>query len=142
MIRSVWLAFIFLSFIGALAVFKAGVATPSKQQAALADQVAEPVVAQDAAASDASIQEASVQEASAQDALAKADKLDDVTGRKPVQAIAILPPQAVPRAQEKTTKIISRHWRDSYAKVKKRKHHRHHATHSRASHKKYRRGRH
>jgi hypothetical protein len=123
MIRSVWLAFIFLAFIGALAVFKVGVATPSKQQAALADLVAEPAVAQGVAAPDASIQEASAQEA-----LAKADKLDDVTDRKPVQAIAILPPQAVPRAQQKTTKIISRHWRDSYAKVKKRKHHRHHAT--------------
>jgi hypothetical protein len=124
----VWLAFIFLSFLGALAVFKVGVATPSKQQAALADQVAKPAVAQDAAAPDASIQEAPVQEASAQEALAKADKLDDVTDRKPVQAIAILPPRAVPQAKEKTTKIISRHWRDSYAKVKKRKHHRHHAT--------------
>jgi hypothetical protein len=123
MIRSVWLAFIFLSFIGALAAFKAGVATPSKQQAAVADQVAEPAVAQDVAAPDASIQQASAQEA-----LAKADKLDDVANRKPVQAIAILPPQAVPQAKEKTTKIISRHWRDSYAKVKKRKHHRHHAT--------------
>ena len=123
MIRSVWLAFIFLAFIGALAVFKAGVATPSKQEAAVADQVAEPAVARDVAAPDALIQQASAQEA-----LAKADKLDDVTDRKPVQAIAILPPQAVPQAREKTTKIISRHWRDSYAKVKKRKHHRHHAT--------------
>jgi hypothetical protein len=123
MIRSVWLAFIFLAFIGALAVFKAGLATSPTQQVALADQLAAPAVAQDAAAPDASIQEASAQEV-----LAKADKLDDVTDRKPVQAIAILPPQAAPQAKEKTTKIISRHWRDSYAKVKKRKHHRHHAT--------------
>jgi hypothetical protein len=119
----VWLAFIFLSFIGVLAVFKAGVATPSKQPAALPDQVAEPAAAQDVAAPDVSIQQASAQEA-----LAKADKLDDVTDRKPVQAIAILPPKAVPQVREKTTKIISRHWRDSYAKVKKRKHHRHYAT--------------
>jgi hypothetical protein len=122
MIRSVWLAFIFLACLGVLAVFKVGVATPSKQQVALADQV-EPTVAQDAAAPDAFIQEASAQEV-----LAKADKLDDVTDRKPVQAIAIVPPQAVPQPQQKTTKIISRHWSDSYAKVKKRKHHRHHAT--------------
>jgi hypothetical protein len=122
MIRSVWLAFIFLAFLGALAVFKVGVATPSKQQAALADQV-EPAVARDVAAPDAFIQEASAQEV-----LAKADKLDDVTDRKAVQAIAIVPPQAVPQPREKTTKIISRHWSDSYAKVKKRKHHRHHAT--------------
>jgi hypothetical protein len=123
MIRSVWLAFIFLSFIAALAVFKAGVATSPTPQVALADQLAAPAAARDAAAPDASIQEASAQEV-----LAKADKLDDVTDRKPVQAIAILPPQAVPQAKEKTAKIISRHWRDSYAKVKKRKHHRHHAT--------------
>jgi hypothetical protein len=122
MIRSVWLAFIFLAFLGALAVFKVGVATPSKQQVALADQV-EPAVAQDVAAPDAFIQQASAQEV-----LAKADKLDDVTDRKPVQAIAIVPPKAVPQPQQKTTRIISRHWSDSYAKVKKRKHHRHHAT--------------
>jgi uncharacterized iron-regulated membrane protein len=119
MIRSVWLAFIFLAFIGALAVFKAGVATAPTQQVALAA----PAVAQDAVPPDAAIQEASAQEV-----LAKADKLDDVTDRKPVQAIAIVPPQAAPQLQEKTTKIISRNWRDSYAKVKKRKHHRHHAT--------------
>ena len=123
MIRSVWLAFIFLSFIGALAVFKAGVATSPGHQAAVADQVTASAVARDVAVPDASIQEASAPEA-----LAKADKLDDATDRKPVQAVAILPPQAVPQPQEKTTKIISRHWRDSYAKVKKRKHHRHHAT--------------
>jgi hypothetical protein len=122
MIRSVWLAFIFLAFLGVLAVFKVGVATPSKQQVALADQV-EPALAQAVAVPDAFIQEASAQEV-----LAKADKLDDVTDRKPVQAIAIVPPQAVPQPQQKTTRIISRHWSDSYAKVKKRKHHRHHAT--------------
>jgi hypothetical protein len=122
MIRSVWLAFIFLACLGVLAVFKVGVATPSKQQVALADQV-EPAVAQDVAAPDAFIREASAQEV-----LAKADKLDDVADRKPVQAIAIVPPQAVPQPQQKTTRIISRHWSDSYAKVKKRKHHRHHAT--------------
>ena len=121
MIRSVWLAFIFLAFLGALAVFKVGVATPSKQQVALADQV-EPAVARDVATPDAFIQEASAQEV-----LAKADKLDDVTDRKPVQAIAIVPPRAVTQPQEKTTRIISRHWSDSYAKVKKRKHHHHHA---------------
>ena len=122
MIRSVWLAFIFLALLGVLAVFKVGVATPSKQQVALADQV-ESAVAQDGAAPDAFIQQASAQEV-----LAKADKLDDVTDRKPVQAIAIVPPRAVPQPQQKTTRIISRHWSDSYAKVKKRKYHRHHAT--------------
>jgi hypothetical protein len=130
MIRSVWLAFIFLACLGVLAVFKVGVATSSKQQVVLANQV-EPAVAQDLAAPDAFIQEPSAQEV-----LAKADKLDDVTDRKPVQAIAIVPPQVLPKPQEKPVRIISRHWSDSYAKVKKRKHHRHHATRT----KKHRRG--
>jgi hypothetical protein len=125
MIRSVWLAFAFLVFIGALAVFKAGVGTAPKLEAAIAADVVEAELAQDV--------------------LPKADRLDDVSDPKPVQAVAIVPPvpAAVSQPQEKTTKIIGRHWRDSYAKVKKRKHHRHHATHSRGSHnKKYRRSRH
>jgi len=122
MIRSVWLAFAFLVFIGALAVFKAGVATPPRLEAAIAADVIEAELAQDV--------------------LPKADRLDDVSEPKPVQSVAIVPPAATPQPQEKTTKIISRHWRDSYAKVKKRKHHRYYATHGRASHKKYRRGRH
>jgi hypothetical protein len=123
MIRSVWLAFAFLVFIGALAVFRAGVATAPKLEAIAADVV-----------------EADL----AQDVLPKADRLDDASDPKPVQALAIVPPvPAAAQPQEKTTKIISRHWRDSYAKVKNRKHHGHHATHSRASHqKKYRRSRH
>jgi hypothetical protein len=122
MIRSVWLAFGFLVFIGALAVFRAGVATPPKLEAIAADVVETEL---------------------AQDVLPKADRLDDVSDPKPVQAVAIVPPVPAAAPQEKPIKIISRHWRDSYAKVKKRKHHRHHATHSRASHnKKARRGRH
>jgi hypothetical protein len=122
MIRSVWLAFAFLVFIAVLAAFRVGIATPSKQQVAIANDVAEPEPVQDV--------------------LAKADKLDDVPDRIPVQPIAIVPPQATPKAQEKPTKIVGRHWSDSYAKVKKRKYHRHHASHNqRASHKKYRRGR-
>ena len=109
MIRSVWLASIFLVFIGALAAFKVGTATPSPQRAA--------AVAHDAIEADV-----------AQDALAKADKLDDPPDRKPVQSIAIVPPKAAPLAQEKPAKIVSRHWRDSNAKVKKRKHYRHYAS--------------
>jgi hypothetical protein len=121
MIRSVWLAFAFLVFIGALAIFRAGVATPPKLEAIAADVVETEL---------------------AQDVLPKADRLDDVSDPKPVQSVAIVPPVPAAAPQEKPIKIISRHWSDSYAKVKKRKHHRHHATHSRASHKKYRRSRH
>jgi hypothetical protein len=107
MIRSVWLAFAFLVFIGVLAAFKVGIATPSRQQVAVANDVAEPEPVQDV--------------------LAKADKLDDVPDRIAVQPIAIVPPRATPQSDVRTTKIVSRHWRDSNAKMKKRKHHRHHA---------------
>ena len=82
MIRSVWLAFAFLVFIGVLAAFKVGIATPSKQQVAVANDVAEPEPVQDV--------------------LAKADKLDDVPDRIPVQPIAIVPPQAVPKPQDRS----------------------------------------
>jgi hypothetical protein len=117
-IRSVWLGFVFLAFIGALAIFKVGGAVPSKQQIALA----EPVPVQQALA------EQAVEPDVPEDALAKADRLDDTPDKKPVQAIAIVPPQVVPSAPRKPTKLVSRHWSDSYAKVKKRKHHRYHAT--------------
>jgi hypothetical protein len=108
MIRSVWLAFAFLVFIGALAAFKVGVAMPPGQQVAVADEATE--------------------SEAVQGALPKSDKLDDVPDRIPVQPIAIVPPQATPQAEEKPIRIVSRHWRDSNAKMKKRKHHRHHAT--------------
>ena len=111
MIRSVWLAFVSLVAICALAALKVSIATPSKQQAALADEVLEADVAQDP--------------------LPKADKLDEAPDKKTVQAIAIVPPQAAPTPQEKTTKVVRRQWRESYAKVKKRKHYRHHATRTR-----------
>jgi hypothetical protein len=113
----VWLAFVFLAFIGALVLFKAGGAMPSKQQTALA----EPSLAGQAVA------DAAIEPEVAQDALAKADRLDDTPDKKPVQAIAIVPPQVVP-VKEKPARLVARHWRDSYAKVKKRKHYRQHAT--------------
>jgi hypothetical protein len=123
MIRSVWLAFAFLVFIGALAAIKVGVATPSQQQAAVENDVIEAEMAQTI--------------------LPKADRLDDTPEPKAVQRVAIVPPQATPQAEEKPVRIVSRHWRDSNAKMKKRKYHRHHATHSRGSYKKkYRRSRH
>ena len=71
MIRSVWLAFAFLVFIGALAVFRAGVATSPRLEAIAADVVETEL---------------------AQDVLPKADRLDDVSDPKPVQAVAIVPP--------------------------------------------------
>ena len=39
MIRTVWLALVFLIAVGALAALKAGIATPAKQQAELSDNV-------------------------------------------------------------------------------------------------------
>ena len=107
-----WLAFVFLAFIGALVLFKVGGATPSKQQTALAESA---------------LADAAIEPEVAENALAKADRLDDTPDKKPVQAIAIVPPQVVP-VKEKPTRLVARHWRDSYAKVKKRKYHRQHAT--------------
>jgi hypothetical protein len=103
MARPLWLALIFLIGICALAALKVSIARPAKQQAALADGVIE-----------------------VSDALAKADKLDveEVPDKKIIRSIAIAQPEAAP---EQTTKIISRHWQDGYAKakVRKRLHHRH-----------------
>ncbi len=108
MIRSVWLAFIFLACLCGLAAFKTGIATPSAQQAAIEADVIEVELSQTL--------------------LPKADRLDDTSEPRAVQAIAIVPPAtAAAQPQEKPTKFVSRHWRDSYAKVKKRKHFRHHA---------------
>jgi hypothetical protein len=109
-----------LCSIGALAVLKVGFPTPAKQQAALADQQ-RPALAEEVA-------ETTVGQAASQDVLAKADKLDldDAADRKTVQSIAIVPPGAAPK--EKINKIVSRHWRDGYAKMKTRKHHRHHGS--------------
>jgi hypothetical protein len=104
MARPLWLALIFLIGICALAALKVSIATPAKQQAALADEVIEV----------------------SGNALVKADKLDveQVPDKKIIRSIAIAQPEAAP---EQTTKIISRHWQDGYAKakVRKRLHHRH-----------------
>jgi hypothetical protein len=104
MARPVWLALIFLMGICALAALKVSIASPAKQQAALADEVIEVSV----------------------NALAKADKLDveEIPDKKIIRSIAIVQPEAAPK---QTTKIVSRHWHDGYAKAKARKrpHHRH-----------------
>jgi hypothetical protein len=100
MTRPVWLALIFLIGISALAALKVSIASPAKQQAALADDVIEV----------------------SENALAKADKLDveEPPDKKIIRSIAIIPPGAAPKA--KATKIISRHWQNDYAKAKTRKH--------------------
>jgi hypothetical protein len=121
MIRSVWLAFGCLVFIATLAVFKAGVSTLPKLEAAVPADL--------------------VEAGASQAVLPKADRLDDLSEPKPVQSVAVVPPAAAPQPQAKTTKLVARHWRDSYGKLKKRKHHRHYATHTRASQKKVRRAR-
>src|SRR5216684_2070928 len=104
MARPVWLALIFLIGICALAALKVGIASPAKQQAALAGEVDEVFG----------------------NGLAKADKLDveEIPDKKVIRSIAIVQPEAAPK---QITKIISRHWQDGYAKAKARKrpHHRH-----------------
>jgi hypothetical protein len=107
--RTIWLAFGFLIVVGALAALKAGVATPSKQQASLSDNVIGADVSQDV--------------------LAKADRLDvsyieDFPDKKAVQTTRIILPKTLAVEPErnppgKNTKIISRHWHDKYAKMTK-----------------------
>ena len=113
MIRSVWLALIFLFLIGALAAFKVSFAAQSKQQAALSDGVVGQGVDRDAPALEV---------------LAKGDRLDEIPDKKVVQAIAIGSPVA---AQPAGNRIISRHWQDSHATMKFRNHHRHHESRNR-----------
>lgn len=80
MTRPVWLALIFLVGICALAALKVGVASPAKQQGALADDVIEV----------------------SENALAKADKLDvgEPRDKKIIRSIAIIPPEAAPKAKQ------------------------------------------
>jgi hypothetical protein len=104
MARPLWLALVFLIGICALAALKVSIARPAKQQAALADELIEVFG----------------------NTLAKADKLDveEIPDKKIIRSIAIVQPEPAPK---QTTKIISRHWHDGYAKAKarKRSHHRH-----------------
>jgi hypothetical protein len=110
MARPIWLALIFLIGICALAALKVSLAMAPKQQAALA----------------ADVMEVSV------NSLAKADRLEveEIPDKKTIRSIAIAAPIAAPAIvapvaepkPEKTTKIISRHWQDGFAKAAKRKH--------------------
>jgi len=119
--RTIWLAFGFLIVVGALAALKAGVATPSKQQAA------------------ASFSDNVIGAGVSQDVLPKADRLDvsyieDVPDKKAVQTARIIPHKTATdetkrNPPEKITKIISRHWHERYAGMTKPSvRYRHHAT--------------
>jgi hypothetical protein len=110
MTRPVWLALILLIGICALAALKVSIASPAKQEAALADDMIEV----------------------SENALVKADKLDveEPPDKKIIRSIAIIPPEAAPKP--KATKITSRHWQNGYAKAKTREHY--------VSRKKHRRG--
>jgi hypothetical protein len=99
MVRSVWLAFAFLVCLGALAVWKVSGATPPAPQVAAEGADADSVWG----------------------VLPKGDRLDSAEP-KLVQAIAVMPPIAEPQPREKPIRIASRHWRDSNATLKKRKH--------------------
>jgi hypothetical protein len=83
------LALIFFVGIGALAALKISVATPSKQQAAFAEDVIEAPV----------------------NALAKTDKLavEKIPDKKIIRSIAIVP-QIAASIPEKATKIVSHDW--------------------------------
>jgi hypothetical protein len=102
MVRTVWLALVFLIGVCGLAVLKVGIATPAKQQAAFA--------------------ETTIGANADQLPLTKSDKLevpyvDDEPGKIAVKTIRIVLPEAAPKPPEKITKIISRHWHERYAKM-------------------------
>jgi hypothetical protein len=104
MVRTVWLALVFLIGICGLAALKVSVATRAKQDAAFA--------------------ETTIGANTNQDPLTKADKLevsyfDEAPDKKVVRLIA-LPQAAQLNPPEKITKIISRHWHEGYAKITKR----------------------
>src|ERR1035437_2839515 len=106
MVRTVWLALVFLIGICGLAALKVSVATRAKQETAFA--------------------ETTIGANTNQDPLTKADKLevsyfDEVPDKKVVRLIPIALPQAARLTPpEKSTKIISRHWHEGYAKITKR----------------------
>jgi hypothetical protein len=103
MVRTVWVALVFLIGISALAAIKISIATPVKQQAAFT--------------------ETTVGLIASQSPLNKADKLgvsfvDEAPDKKVVRLIPIaLPSSAQPEPLEKVTKIISRHWHEGDAKI-------------------------
>jgi hypothetical protein len=107
MARPIWLAVILLIGTCALAALKTSIATPAKQQAAVADNVIEVPV----------------------NALAKADRLEveETPYKKTIQSIAIVPQITAP-VPEKATKIVSHDWQDGFAKAKMRKHHHRYAS--------------
>jgi hypothetical protein len=109
MVRTVFVALVFLIGISALAAFKISIATPAKQQAAFT--------------------ETTVGVSASQSPFSKADKLDvsfvdDAPDKKVVRLIPIVLPSSAQPAQseppEKVAKIISRHWHEGDAKITKR----------------------
>jgi hypothetical protein len=112
------LALIFLVGICALAALKISIATPPKQLAAFAEDVIQAPV----------------------NALAKTDKLEveQIPDKKAIRSIAIVP-QTAASIPEKSTKVMSRDWKDGFAKLKMRKRHHHHH-HRHVSQKRHRRG--
>jgi hypothetical protein len=106
MVRTVWLALVFLIGICGVAALKVSVATRAKQDAAFA--------------------ETTIGTNTNQDPLTKADKLevsyfDEAPDKKVVRLIPIALPQAAQlNPPEKISKIMSRHWHEGYAKITKR----------------------
>ena len=107
MVRTVWLAFVFLIAIGGLITYKIGFATPAMHRTASADQPAAIAETTDTP-------------------LAKADRLDvnyleDAPDKTQVHTIPIVLSEPAVRVQpEKAPKIVSRHWHEGYASITKR----------------------
>jgi hypothetical protein len=106
MMRTGWVALVFLIGTSALAAVKLSIATPVKHQTAFT--------------------ETTVGVSASQSPLSKADKLDvsfvdEAPDKKVVRLIPIvLPNSAQPEPREKVNKIINRHWHEGDAKITKR----------------------
>jgi hypothetical protein len=106
-VRTVWLALVFLIGICGVAALKVSIGTPTKPQVASGETTIGANFDQG-------------------DYLSKADKLevpyvDETQDKKVVRIIPVEMPQAAqPKPPEKITKVISRHWHEGDAKIAKR----------------------
>jgi hypothetical protein len=144
MVRSIWVALIFLIGLCSLALLKVGgsliAASDATPEAAVAVAATTQALASDVSAKDALLKDALAKDAPSNEVLAKADKLsgsvDDVPDRKLITPIKIIPPSAATPAPVEG-KIAGRRWRNAYAEERGRggRHHRgawtrHHHAHT------------
>lgn len=123
MVRSVWLALIFLIGLGALATVRLAM-------------VKNPVAEREMASAQETVEAGDTEDV----VPPKGDKLpvaevEPIPEKKLVKTIPIIPTVAAPAEPEKAPKLVSRQLRNSFAeKLSRTRHHRHHYYHHRHSH--------